>query len=319
MRLTIVYMLSNNIMDEYIIDINESIKNIIKRIDNKIDNKSFKLIYNNFDFIIYKYYKENFDFLLKHLNIEERENIILKILIINFDCNDNITNHNMTNQKQIVNFIKTNECLDILYYIHYKNHFKLYHYLNIIILGCLDGNLDIILKIHNKILVLFIIDIEYNFNFYCVFDSILEFVSNEIKDDKEIILAAINKYNNGTLIQFASENLRNDKELIEYAVSKTAFAFRYASEEIQKDRLLALKAVSGSGYLLKYLSDDYKRDREIVLAAVKFNGCALKYVHDDIKNDEEISLAAINQTKYAYNYLSTYYKNIFYNKYQDIL
>ena len=71
------------------------------------------------------------NFLLKHLNIEERENIILKILIINFDCNDNITNHNMTNQKQIVNFIKTNECLDILYYIHYKNHFKLYHYLNI--------------------------------------------------------------------------------------------------------------------------------------------------------------------------------------------
>jgi hypothetical protein len=40
----------------------------------------------------------------------------------------------------------------------------------------------------------------------------LSFVSEELSDDKEIVLLAVS--NNGLSLQFASENLKNDKECL---------------------------------------------------------------------------------------------------------
>ena len=307
MKLSIVNMLSNNVIDEYFIDITESINNIIKRIENKLNyeykysNRVFKFIYNDIDFIIYKYTEKNLDYLLKDLNIEEKDNIIFKILIKNF-------NYYIDTKQYMIELLKTNECLDTLYYIAYKNYTKLCIYISIIINECLD-NFYIIQKISNKILVLFLMNNNILYNIGpCRIDNILQFASEEIKNDKEIILAAINRYN-GNSIKYASENLRNNKELIEYAVNISGFAFRYASDEIQKDRSLALKAISKAGNLFKFLSDDYKRDKEIILAAVQNYEHALKYVPVDCI-DKEIVLTAVKYHESALKYVPNDYKNI---------
>jgi hypothetical protein len=306
MKLTIVHTLSNNIIDEYIIDITESINNIIKRIENKLNyeykysNRVFKFYYNDIDFIIYKYTKKNLDYLLKDLNIEEKDNIIFKILIKNLD-------YYIDTKKYMIDLLKTNECLDTLYYIAYKNYSKLCIYISCIINECLN-NYYIIQKISNKILILFLIDNNIFYNTGCRIDNILQFASDEIKDDKEIILAAINRYD-GNSIKYASETLRNNKELVEYAVNKSGFAFRYASDELQKDKTLALKAVSKAGYLFKCLSDDYKRDKEIILVAVQNYEHALKYVPVDCI-DIEIVLTAVKYHESALKYVPNDYKEI---------
>jgi len=198
MKLSIVHTLSNNIMDEYNIDITESINNIIKRIENKLNyeykynNRVFKFIYNDIDFIIYKYTEKNFDYLLKDLNIEEKDNIIFKILIKNLD-------YYIDTKQYMIELLKTNECLDTLYYIAYKNYSKLCIYINIILNESLDNNYYVIQKISNKILILFLMNNNIFYNTRCRIDNILQFASEEIKNDKEIILAAINRYDGNSI------------------------------------------------------------------------------------------------------------------------
>lgn len=88
---------------------------------------------------------------------------------------------------------------------------------------------------------------------------------------------------NGSPLQFASDRLKNDKEIVLEAVKANGYALQFASDELKSDKEIVLKAVKESGYALKYASDELKNDIEIVLEAVKENGYALKYASDELK------------------------------------
>lgn len=61
------------------------------------------------------------------------------------------------------------------------------------------------------------------------------------------------------LLQFASEELKNDRDLVLKAMTIDKQSFRYASHDLQKnDREIALEAVKQDGYALKYVSTELK-------------------------------------------------------------
>ena len=97
---------------------------------------------------------------------------------------------------------------------------------------------------------------------------------------------------NGYELKFVSDELKNDKEIVLVAVTEYGVALEYASDTLRNDREVVLAAVRQDGDALVHASDELKNDREIVLAAVHQNGWALQYASEELRNDKEIVLAA---------------------------
>jgi hypothetical protein len=63
-------------------------------------------------------------------------------------------------------------------------------------------------------------------------------LSDRLRDDKDILLSAINgsaKYAYQTLVEYASDRLKNDKEIIKKSVAINVLNLFYASEPIKND------------------------------------------------------------------------------------
>ena len=128
-------------------------------------------------------------------------------------------------------------------------------------------------------------------------ESILEYVSENLKNDKELILAAVS--NNGGALQYASDKCKDDKELVLAALSKDGSALEYASERLKEDREVVLAAVSNNGNAIEYAPDTFKADKDIVSAAVLNEGCSLEYVSEEFKNNKSIVMLAVSNNGYS--------------------
>ena len=71
----------------------------------------------------------------------------------------------------------------------------------------------------------------------------LENASERLKNDPEIVLAAI-KQSHGRAVQLASAELLSNKSFIMAAVREEGSTLRYVTEELQNDRDCVLAAVS---------------------------------------------------------------------------
>ena len=125
-----------------------------------------------------------------------------------------------------------------------------------------------------------------------------------IINDRDIILAAVKNF--GDALRYASKELRKDREIVLEAVSKphSGDNLAYADEVLRGDRELVLIAVINGGSALQYASDDLKRDREVVLNAVTNNGSALQYASEDLRKDREVVLAAVQKDGLAFEFAS---------------
>ena len=94
------------------------------------------------------------------------------------------------------------------------------------------------------------------------------------------------------LLYNASEELKNDREFILAAITQFGGPLGYASEELKNDRAFILAAVTQNGRALRYASEELKNNREIVLAAVTQNGWALIDASEELKGERDIVLAA---------------------------
>ncbi len=128
-------------------------------------------------------------------------------------------------------------------------------------------------------------------------ESILEYVSENLKNDKELILAAVS--NNGAALQYASDKCKDEKELVLAALSTDGSALEYASERLKEDREVVLAAVSNNGNAIEYAPDTFKADKDIVSAAVLNEGCSLEYVSEEFKNDKSIVMLAVSNNGYS--------------------
>ena len=158
-------------------------------------------------------------------------------------------------------------------------------------------------------------------------ESVLEFVSDELKDDYEIAkcVAENDPYSfgflgpemrkNKELAWLAFENtdfscdpcscltseVLDDEEFVLKAVEKEPFVFKEISSRLKGNKEIALTAIK-NGVSLEYVSDELKKDRNVVLEAVRRNGHQLKYVSEKLKDDLLVVLNAIHSALYNPRY-----------------
>lgn len=152
-------------------------------------------------------------------------------------------------------------------------------------------------NIENKDVILEIIE-RYHFD-DC---SFLSHLANDLRDDKEVVLAAIKK--NANTIMYASKRLRDDDFIVFEAVNRSGSVLKYASDRLKDDRDIVMTAVKEYGTAIEYASLRLKNDREIALEAVKNESYAFDHVSSGIKNDKEIAMIAVKQNGYLFAQLS---------------
>lgn len=130
----------------------------------------------------------------------------------------------------------------------------------------------------------------------------LHYASKELKDNKEIVMAAVSQ--DGSALQYASKELQDDKDIVKAAAAKDRNALKYASERVRNDKKTIMVAVTQFGYALKFASKGLQDNDDIVMAAVMRDGHALAFASKRLKNDKETVLAAINQIELALLYAS---------------
>ena len=120
-------------------------------------------------------------------------------------------------------------------------------------------------------------------------------------NNKEQVLNIVTS--NGEQLEFADSELKNDKEVVLAAVTGypggRGRALKYASESLKNDREIVAAAVVSRGTALEFASNELKSDIEIVSLAIKDDGWAIRYAHSQFRNNQQIALIALAHQKHG--------------------
>jgi hypothetical protein len=133
-------------------------------------------------------------------------------------------------------------------------------------------------------------------------DAALEFGAEKFKTNKNIITEAVKS--SGKALSFLAENEKNDKNLVITAVKHHGYALQYASEELRNDKDVVITAVGHNGNALQYASEELQNDKDVVITAVGHNGNALQYASEELQNDKDVAMAALINSTEAFEYVS---------------
>ena len=133
-------------------------------------------------------------------------------------------------------------------------------------------------------------------------DAALEFGAEKFKTNKNIITEAVKS--SGKALSFLAENEKNDKNLVITAVKHHGYALQYASEELRNDKDVVITAVGHNGNALQYASEELQNDKDVVITAVGHNGNALQYASEELQNDKDMAMAALINSTEAFEYVS---------------
>jgi len=117
----------------------------------------------------------------------------------------------------------------------------------------------------------------------------LEFASETVKADRDIVLAAVKK--NGAVLQFASEQLRTDENCELAAVLCSPLALEFTSGKTRGDRSIVRDAVTKDGNVLQYAADELRKEKDIILTAVRTTPSSLRFALGGMNQDKECLLA----------------------------
>lgn len=130
------------------------------------------------------------------------------------------------------------------------------------------------------------------------FHSSLQFASERLQDDKEVVLAAVK--NQGFTLKFASERLQDDKEVV-LATVKTSFsALQFVSERLQDDEEVVLIAMKNSIFALQLASARLREkltdNRKFILSFIKKSKFTLQFASKRLQDDKEVILNVIKKS-----------------------
>ena len=82
--------------------------------------------------------------------------------------------------------------------------------------------------------------------------------------------------------QFISEELKKDKDIIIASIDNeheySYVNFKFVNNELKSDKEFVLQVVKLNGFAVKFVSDELRRDKEVAMAAVTQNGLALQFL-----------------------------------------
>jgi len=119
---------------------------------------------------------------------------------------------------------------------------------------------------------------------------VLEFCSDELRADKEIVMLemqmdGVDQFE--TALEFASKEIRADKEVVLAALKWDGYSIRYASEALKNDREVAMAAVQNDIYGVTFdcIGEELQNDREIILEALNCNATVFNLIPEAFQND----------------------------------
>lgn len=130
----------------------------------------------------------------------------------------------------------------------------------------------------------------------------LQTLNNELRNDREIVLAAINQY--CYALRFASNQLKSDKDVVLSAINHNTLSLQYASEKLLNDKQFISSVIKKDGMALQYASKNLQDDKGLVLLALKNNGMFLQHVNKMLREDVEVISAALEQNNLAMEFVS---------------
>lgn len=120
-------------------------------------------------------------------------------------------------------------------------------------------------------------------------------VSEGLKDDKDVVIKVVSHDESGNVLQYASSRMRSDREVVSAAIKRNGKSIRWASEGLKGDKRLVLEAINENPEAFGFVPDELRGDKEVALRAVERNGWAIQIVSDELKKDRELALAAVKQ------------------------
>ena len=139
---------------------------------------------------------------------------------------------------------------------------------------------------------------------------LLEYGSDEIKDNFNIVLKAIQRpCNQLCVIQFASDRIRSNREIVQAAIKYDPIALKYVPKNLCDDYDIVFAAVSYFGRALEFASERLRDDYNIVFAAVSIYGCALEFASERLRDYQEIVFAAVSTHRGALEFVYEFLRN----------
>lgn len=146
---------------------------------------------------------------------------------------------------------------------------------------------------------------------FILFDgSVLEYVSEDLKEDKAIVKKAFGSFKEA--LMYASPKVLKDIELLKYSISIGAdnFISDLSLEQLSdKELILALanstpkNNTSVTRSIMRSIPYSLKKDKDVCLACVSRSGWALENVDDSIKYDKDILTVAFKTGAHVYKNL----------------
>lgn len=122
----------------------------------------------------------------------------------------------------------------------------------------------------------------------------LKHLSSGLKDNKEVVLAAVNK--DGCSLRFASLKLRDNKEVVLAAVEQSGMAISYVSDRFRSDKQILLIALKTDDSALSSAPTRLKNNLKFMLEAVAVNRVCLSYASSELRDNKQFVLAALNKS-----------------------
>lgn len=134
---------------------------------------------------------------------------------------------------------------------------------------------------------------------------VYRYLSDEVKSSRALTEAALKS--SGSMLEFAPNEFKQDKELVLIAVD-TGDAFIHASEQLQHDKEVILKALEWDSYIIEELDEDFYEDLEIMYKAIGINAECFEYLAEELQGNRDIALACVKLNCDTYDYLSEDFK-----------
>ena len=136
---------------------------------------------------------------------------------------------------------------------------------------------------------------------------VLEYTSKELKNDKEIVLAAVKQQ--GNALEFASKELQQDEE-VALASLENYWEYPpvdYIDEKLLQNKDFIVKAAAVDDFILYAFRYDetlkhWCSDIDVVIAAMGKSGDAINFMDDKLFDDRDFVLKLVEVRNSAFRY-----------------
>lgn len=156
----------------------------------------------------------------------------------------------------------------------------------------------------------------------------LEFASDNLQNDREVVLEAIKTDSTGLrdelAMKFVSASLiedinfikdalginpkvyeflplihKDDIEIAEFIIKIDPKAFNLLNEKFRFNTAIAKLAISSYGYNLKYTSEELRNDKNVVILAIANDANAVQFASQNLKSDYDIAILTIQPNEFT--------------------